>query len=217
MYGQVSIRASKDGQVFEITQMGPGQYFGEVALVRDTLRTATVVTVERSVIMSIQKQDFQAFFATCPEALADFHVKLARYEISLQALINHDEGRKCFTKYLESEFSAENINFWIAARDYAGIQDEVQRKTIGTQIFNRYLAANAPEQVNINSHNRSEVEAGIAKAEFTSDLFVGSAADVFSLMASDSFKRFKQGDLFQQFLSAMQVYEKNSTMQEKLQ
>jgi hypothetical protein len=54
----------------------------------------------------------QAFFEACPEALSDFHVKLARYDITLQTLIYHEEGRKYFTKYLQSEYSEENIKFW---------------------------------------------------------------------------------------------------------
>ena len=46
-------------------------------------RTATVVTVNRCAMLSITKENFQIFFEEAPEALADFEIKLARYQVSV--------------------------------------------------------------------------------------------------------------------------------------
>jgi hypothetical protein len=72
----------------------------------------------------------QAFFEACPEALSDFHVKLARYDITLQTLIYHEEGRKYFTKYLQSEYSEENIKFWKVWRRWVSFLTYVCESTI---------------------------------------------------------------------------------------
>lgn len=46
-----------------------GKYFGEIALLRDTKRTATVTTVTRCIILSITKDNFEKFFVEVRLAL----------------------------------------------------------------------------------------------------------------------------------------------------
>ena len=56
-----SLLALDDDSV-EICRMGPGKYFGEIALVQDTPRTATVTATTRCIILSITKENFTLFF-----------------------------------------------------------------------------------------------------------------------------------------------------------
>ncbi len=37
---------------------GPGEYFGEIGLLRDIARTATVTAVEESVLRTLTREDF---------------------------------------------------------------------------------------------------------------------------------------------------------------
>jgi hypothetical protein len=69
-----------------LATLTPGRYFGEVALLRDCPRTATVTTTARTVLMSITKESFNTFFTAAPEALADFEMKLARYDVQLRSV-----------------------------------------------------------------------------------------------------------------------------------
>lgn len=78
--------------------------------------------------MSITKSNFNKFFDACPEALADFHVKLARYDIDLNKLIYHPVGRDYFMKYLESEFSSENMLFWLQVKSYRELPIEADEE-----------------------------------------------------------------------------------------
>jgi CRP-like cAMP-binding protein len=73
-------KGEKDEKI-EVARMGAGRYFGEIALVTNEPRTATVVTVNRCAMLSITKENFQIFFEEAPEALADFEIKLARYQV----------------------------------------------------------------------------------------------------------------------------------------
>jgi CRP-like cAMP-binding protein len=115
---------TKDGVNRQICTMGRGKYFGEIALVKDATRTATVTTTERCVIMSVKKDNFREFMDAIPEAAADFKIKLARYEVDLQSVLSHSKGVELFTKHLEREFSHENIMFWKACRAYRNINDD---------------------------------------------------------------------------------------------
>ena len=48
--------ASFEGSV--LRQMGPGDPFGEIALLRDVPRTATVIADEPSVVLALERTDF---------------------------------------------------------------------------------------------------------------------------------------------------------------
>ncbi|MDR3471420.1 MAG: cyclic nucleotide-binding domain-containing protein, partial [Devosia sp.] len=88
----------------EIARLGPGNYVGEVALLQDTPRTATVTAVTRAVVLSITKENFQKFFEAAPEAIADFEVKLARYDVRLRSVLYHPVGLQFFIQHLKREY-----------------------------------------------------------------------------------------------------------------
>lgn len=208
-YGDVSVRAKKGDNDIELCRMGPGKYFGEIALVRPINRTATVVTVSRVVLLSITKDKFNEFFQLCPEALSDFHVKLARYDIELNKLIYHPLGRDYFTRYLKQEFSEENIKFWMEAKSYKEIPEDNADKRVemGREIWNQFVKPGAAEQVNLNSSNLKFVREHVENNQFPPNLFQSCMDEILALMSTDSFKRFKQGDLFQEFLKASESYQ----------
>lgn len=87
VHGRCAVSVKKkqaDGTFVDekIAEKKPGEYFGEIAMIVETTRTATVSCMERSVVLSITAEDFSRFFREAPEALADFELKLARHEVS---------------------------------------------------------------------------------------------------------------------------------------
>jgi ATP-binding cassette subfamily B protein len=77
--GKVSIE--KSNKNFPVTVLTDGDYFGEVALLREISRTATVKTVTRCVFLTLQRQDFMQLLKRSPELQQ-------RLEIVVQARID---------------------------------------------------------------------------------------------------------------------------------
>ena len=78
-------RETHDGIRTDLTELGPGDYFGEVALVTGKPRTASVEAVEESVLLEISKEEF--------DSVLDQNPKLARqiiYSLS-QWLVDGDQ------------------------------------------------------------------------------------------------------------------------------
>jgi hypothetical protein len=63
-------RETHDGIRTDLTSLGPGDYFGEVALVTGKPRSATVEAVEDSVLLAVSKEEF--------DSVLDQNPKLAR-------------------------------------------------------------------------------------------------------------------------------------------
>ncbi|MGH2447524.1 MAG: MFS transporter [Chloroflexota bacterium] len=55
--GKVKVEVATDGQV-KTHEMGPGNYFGEIALVRQVPRTATVSAVDQVTVYTLSREDF---------------------------------------------------------------------------------------------------------------------------------------------------------------
>lgn len=119
----VKIKNAETGEETAIAQLGAGQYFGEIALVCDSKRQATVQCVEQTANLVITSERFNEFFAEAPEALADFEIKLAGDKVKLRSILYHPAGIHFFTKFLQDEFSVENVEFWKVARAYRHMEE----------------------------------------------------------------------------------------------
>ncbi len=65
--GKVRVYVSDEsGKEFILNTMGPGDYFGELALLDDEVRSASVITTEKSTFSIIYKDDFSKVILTHP-------------------------------------------------------------------------------------------------------------------------------------------------------
>ncbi len=74
MHGVVSgsvkvYRTSDDGEERIVDILGPGDVFGEYALIDGQPRSATVATLEETVVLSISHRDFRRFVSDAPDVL----------------------------------------------------------------------------------------------------------------------------------------------------
>ncbi|MDP1572157.1 MAG: ATPase, T2SS/T4P/T4SS family [Vicinamibacterales bacterium] len=77
--GLVAVRRrDRDSNVeFQLTELGPGQMFGEMALLTGKTRTASVVAVEPTVCAVLAREDFDRVLRTHPAVAAAFTLVLA--------------------------------------------------------------------------------------------------------------------------------------------
>ena len=57
--GRLSVYHNKDGKKVEISTLKPGDIFGETALIQKTVRSASVETLEETVLIKIHRDDFE--------------------------------------------------------------------------------------------------------------------------------------------------------------
>lgn len=109
-------------------------------------------------------------------------------------------GVQAFRWFLRSEFSEENLEFWLACEEY---KNSSGSKMAGKaqSIYNQFINPDAPREVNLDSETR-EVLTGLMQ-EPTADTFDEAQHRIFSLMAKDSFPRFLRSSYSQQPLRVL--------------
>lgn len=85
---------------------------------------------------------------------------LLEYNIHLRYFICNPIFLKSFEKFCLTEFSTENIEFWVACRDFARLEKQEDLDQKAKEIKAKFVGNSAPSQVNL----KGSVEAKLLKA-----------------------------------------------------
>ncbi|XP_048870737.1 regulator of G-protein signaling 5 [Brienomyrus brachyistius] len=125
--------------------------------------------------------------------LAERHEWTHKYRASekvlpdLEALLSNKVGLQAFQWFLRSEFSEENLEFWLACEDYRR-SEESQLGTKAQCIYSRFINSEALQEVNLDSETRESLAR--VTEDPRADAFDEAQQSIYSLMAKDSFPRF---------------------------
>ncbi|XP_039269145.2 uncharacterized protein LOC120344126 [Styela clava] len=114
-----------------------------------------------------------------------------------------------FRTFLESEFSEENLDFWLECEAYKYQKLSRQTKT-ATKIFAKYLATDALREVNVDVQIRKNIEAKLDSPD--SSIFHEAQSHIYDLMNKDSYRRFQESDVYQKMKLATESRKKKIKM-----
>uniref|UniRef100_A0A673LJ34 Si:ch211-117l17.6 n=1 Tax=Sinocyclocheilus rhinocerous TaxID=307959 RepID=A0A673LJ34_9TELE len=92
-----------------------------------------------------------------------------------------------FRSFLQSEFSAENIAFWLACREYKRMTSSGKLSNKAADIYKEFLHPMAQKEVNIDHHTREKIKRSLMKPDLT--CFDEAEMHIYSLMEEDSCPR----------------------------
>ncbi|KAM7013165.1 regulator of G-protein signaling 4 [Tautogolabrus adspersus] len=101
-------------------------------------------------------------------------------------------GRSVFTSFLRSEFSQENMDFWVACEDYKNTNPS-KFTTRAKQIYQQYVKADAPNEVNLDAATRDVTKQNVENA--CPSCFDEAQKMIYTLMEKDSYRRFLNSKL----------------------
>jgi NADH dehydrogenase len=70
--GKAEVLREDGGRSFRFAELGPGQFFGEMALLNETARGATIRCTEAMTALSLPKREFATLVAALPELRRSF-------------------------------------------------------------------------------------------------------------------------------------------------
>lgn len=124
--------------------------------------------------------------------------RVKRWAFSLQELLQDPVGREHFVKFLDKEFSGENLKFWEAVQQLKALpQKDVQDKV--DEIWTEFLASDASCPINVDSRSYEITKRNMETLDRWS--FDVAAAHVYHLMKSDSYSRYLRSEMYKDFLN----------------
>ncbi|XP_065364484.1 regulator of G-protein signaling 7 [Calliphora vicina] len=127
--------------------------------------------------------------------------RVKRWAFSMRELLKDPMGREQFAKFLEKEYSYENLLFWEAVQDMKALPQTEIKETI-QRIWNEFLAPDAPRAVNVDSKSvelaREAVNSPNGPNRWCFDV---AAAHVYHLMERDSYPRYLRSEMYKDYIN----------------
>lgn len=98
--GRFDVFVEKDGQQIKVDEMKAGDFFGEISLISDAPRSASIVATEKSEVFILAKAGFKKFLLAYPCIAEGFVEKIHERKAANQAIIlaklksSSDAGKK---------------------------------------------------------------------------------------------------------------------------
>ncbi|KAL6086826.1 hypothetical protein STEG23_031450 [Scotinomys teguina] len=128
----------------------------------------------------------KSFKPTSEEAL--------QWSESLEKLLLHKYGLEVFQAFLRTEFSEENLEFWLACEDFKKVKSQSKMAAKAKKIFAEFIAIQACKEVNLDSYTREHTKDNLQSV--TRGCFDLAQKRIFGLMEKDSYPRFLRSDLY---------------------
>ncbi|XP_062437646.1 regulator of G-protein signaling 21 [Rhea pennata] len=121
---------------------------------------------------------------------------------SVDTLLANKDGLAAFRAFLKSEFSEENIEFWLACEDFKKTTSSAKIASKAQKIYSDFIQADAPKEINIDYHTRNHISQSISEPSLS--CFDDAQRLVYGLMAKDSFPRFLRSEEYKELVNKQQ-------------
>ncbi|XP_012584326.1 PREDICTED: regulator of G-protein signaling 16 isoform X2 [Condylura cristata] len=114
---------------------------------------------------------------------------------SFDLLLSSKTGVAAFHAFLKTEFSEENLEFWLACEEFKKIRSSTKLASRAHRIFEEFVRSDAPKEVNIDHETRELTRVNLQAA--TATCFEVAQGKTRTLMEKDSYPRFLKSPAYQ--------------------
>ncbi|XP_065758859.1 regulator of G-protein signaling 20 isoform X3 [Muntiacus reevesi] len=138
---------------------------------------------------------------TCEESPGPTLEEASAWAQSFDKLMLTPAGRNAFREFLRTEFSEENMLFWMACEE---LKKEVNKAMIEEKarvIYENYISILSPKEVSLDSRVREAINRSMA--EPSQNIFDDAQLQIYTLMHRDSYPRFMNSALYKDLLRSL--------------
>ncbi|XP_063051362.1 regulator of G-protein signaling 3-like [Engraulis encrasicolus] len=113
---------------------------------------------------------------------------------SFEQLLSHKYGVAVFRAFLQTEFSEENLDFWLSCEDFKQLKSHTKMTSRAKKIFAEHVSIQATREVNLDSYTREQTRENLESVSLS--CFELAQCRIYGLMERDSYPRFLRSDLY---------------------
>ncbi|KAI5127374.1 regulator of G-protein signaling 5 [Manis pentadactyla] len=124
--------------------------------------------------------------------------EVLQWRDSLDKLLQNNYGLASFKSFLKSEFSEENLEFWIACEEYKRIKSPAKMAEMAKKIYEEFIQTEAPKEVNIDHFTKDITMKNLVEPSLSS--FDVAQKRIRALMEKDSLPRFVRSEFYEELI-----------------
>ncbi|KAG7220040.1 hypothetical protein INR49_018457 [Caranx melampygus] len=113
---------------------------------------------------------------------------------TLEKLLQDKKYLAAFHTFLQSEFSEENIEFWLACEDFKTTASPDTLRWRAEEIYEEFIRPTACREINVDHHIREKIKKGLEQPSLS--CFDEAQRHIYLLMERDSCPRFLHSDAY---------------------
>ncbi|XP_071953043.1 regulator of G-protein signaling 21-like isoform X1 [Antedon mediterranea] len=124
--------------------------------------------------------------------------ELRAWSRSFDTMVRSTNGLRAFREFLCSEYSEENLMFWLACEELHTLSEAVKIEERARIMYEDYISILSPKEVSLDSRVREIVNRNMVDP--TVYTFDEAQKQIYTLMQRDSFPRFLNSKLYKSLL-----------------
>ncbi|XP_028852576.1 regulator of G-protein signaling 3 isoform X2 [Denticeps clupeoides] len=117
-----------------------------------------------------------------------------KWSESFDMLLGHKYGVAAFHAFLKTEFSEENLDFWMSCEEFRKIKSQSKLASRAKKIFSEHISVQSCKEVNLDSYTREQTKLNLDN--ISPACFDLAQSRIYGLMERDSYPRFLRSDLY---------------------
>ncbi|XP_017284581.1 regulator of G-protein signaling 21-like isoform X2 [Kryptolebias marmoratus] len=114
--------------------------------------------------------------------------------LSLERLLRDKKYLAAFRSFLQSEFSEENIEFWLACEDFKSTASSEDLDWKAKKIYEEFISPTACREINVDHRIKEKIQKSLEKP--SRPCFDEAQKQIYLLMLTDSCPRFLHSDAY---------------------
>ncbi|XP_012689603.1 regulator of G-protein signaling 16 [Clupea harengus] len=136
-----------------------------------------------------------------------------QWKESFEKLLSSKHGLYAFRAFLISEFSEENIAFYLACEDFKKTRSAAKLPSKAERIFNEFIGTEAPREVNIDHETQDITKANLLHP--TTSCFEKAQHLIYILMEKDCYPRYLRSAGYRDLISQLTFGKQHPMCQKK--
>ncbi|XP_040206826.1 regulator of G-protein signaling 17 isoform X2 [Rana temporaria] len=128
--------------------------------------------------------------------------EITSWSHNFDKMMKSPAGRNLFREFLRTEYSEENLLFWLACEDLKNEQNKKLIEEKARNIYEDYISILSPKEVSLDSRVREVINRNLLDPN--PHMYEDAQLQIYTLMHRDSFPRFLNSQVYKTFLDSLE-------------